>query len=79
METELWERVYESMTCHVSEEHRIPGVEDAFADNGSCVRGCFFTVKKQVLQNFHRKYAKTSCIFPIVLLEYSLALGKKEC
>lgn len=38
METELWERVYEAMTCHVSEEYRIPGVEDAFADNGICMQ-----------------------------------------
>ena len=34
----LWEKVYESLTCHVSESSRIPGVEDAFADNAYCMQ-----------------------------------------
>ena len=38
MKTELWEQVYESMTCHVLEEYRIPGVEDAFGDNTFCMK-----------------------------------------
>lgn len=38
MEIELWEQVYEAMTCHVSKEYCMPGVEDAFADNAFCMQ-----------------------------------------
>ena len=38
MQAELWEQVYESMTCHVIEEYRMPGVEDAFADDAFCMQ-----------------------------------------
>ncbi len=38
MATELWEQVYESMACHISEEFRMPGVEDAFAEDGFCMQ-----------------------------------------
>ena len=31
MKKELWELVYETLTCHVLEPWRIPGVMDAFA------------------------------------------------
>ena len=37
MATELWEQVYESMVCHVAEEYRLPGVEDAFANDAFCM------------------------------------------
>lgn len=33
MKTELWEQVYESLTCQVSEPWRMPGVVDAFAND----------------------------------------------
>ena len=38
MATELWEQIYESMTCHVSENYRMPGVEDAFAYGSFCMQ-----------------------------------------
>ena len=38
MKMEFWEQVYESMTCHVLEEFRVEGVEDAFADNSFCMQ-----------------------------------------
>lgn len=38
MATKIWEQVYESMTCYVLEEYRIPGVKDAFADNAFCMQ-----------------------------------------
>lgn len=38
METELWEQVYESLTCHVLERWRMPGVMDAFADGAYCMQ-----------------------------------------
>ncbi len=34
---ELWERVYESLTCHVIKAARMSGVEDAFADDAYCM------------------------------------------
>lgn len=37
MKTELWEQVYESLTCHVLEPWRIPGVIDAFSDDAYCM------------------------------------------
>ena len=33
----LWEQIYESMTCHVSEEYRMPGVTNAFSENVFCM------------------------------------------
>jgi len=36
--TELWEKVYESMTCHVQESFRFPGVENAFAEDAYCMQ-----------------------------------------
>ena len=33
MKTELWEQVYETMTCHVQERSRMPGIENAFAED----------------------------------------------
>ena len=33
----LWENVYESMTCHVQEPFRFPGVEDAFEEDAFCI------------------------------------------
>ena len=38
MATALWEQVYESMTCHVLETHRMPGIEDAFSENAFCIQ-----------------------------------------
>jgi len=38
MEMQLWEQVYESMTCHVEESARMPGVENAFADGSYCMQ-----------------------------------------
>lgn len=38
MEKKLWEQVYETMTCHVVESARMPGVEDAFADGAYCMQ-----------------------------------------
>ena len=38
MQTELWERVYESLTCHVLEPWRMPGVIDAFAEDAYCMK-----------------------------------------
>lgn len=38
MTAELWEQVYESMTCHVAQSHRMPGVEDAFANDAFCMQ-----------------------------------------
>ena len=38
MVKELWEQVYESMVSHVLEEYRVPGVEDAFADDAFCMQ-----------------------------------------
>ena len=35
---ELWEKVYESMTCHVQESFRFPGVENAFAEDAYCMQ-----------------------------------------
>lgn len=37
MTIELWEQVYESLTCHPSDSHRIPGVVNAFADDAYCM------------------------------------------
>ena len=37
MKTELWEQVYESLTCHVLEPWRMPGVTNAFADGTYCM------------------------------------------
>lgn len=38
MKKELWELVYETLTCHVLEPWRIPGVIDAFADDAYCMQ-----------------------------------------
>ena len=38
MKTELWEQVYESLTFHLSEPDRMPGVVDAFADDAYCMK-----------------------------------------
>lgn len=38
MDTELWEQVYENLTCHVLEPWRMPGVEDAFANGSYCMK-----------------------------------------
>lgn len=38
MAIELWEQVYESLTCHVLEEYRMIGVEDAFSENAFCMQ-----------------------------------------
>lgn len=38
MATALWEKVYESMTCHVSEKYRMPGVKNAFSENAFCMQ-----------------------------------------
>lgn len=37
IKTDLWEQVYESLTCHVLEPWRMPGVENAFADGAKCM------------------------------------------
>lgn len=37
MATELWEEIYESLTCHTSENTRISWVEDAFAEGAFCM------------------------------------------
>ena len=37
MYTELWEQVYESLTCHVADPWRMPGVINAFSDNSYCM------------------------------------------
>ena len=31
------EWAYETMTCHLKEDYRMPGVEDAFAEDGYCM------------------------------------------
>ena len=38
MKEELWEQVYTSLTCHISEPWRMPGVINAFADGAKCMR-----------------------------------------
>ena len=38
MKEELWEQVYTSLTCHISELWRMPGVINAFADGAKCMR-----------------------------------------
>ena len=38
MKTELWEQVYESLTCHVAEPWQMPGVINAFADDAYCMQ-----------------------------------------
>ena len=38
METELWGQVYASMADHVSEKYRMPGIENAFAENAFCIQ-----------------------------------------
>jgi len=37
MEKELWELVYETLTCHVAEAYRMQGVEDAFSHGSFCM------------------------------------------
>ena len=37
MREELWKQVYLSLTAHVLEPYRVPGVEDAFADSAYCM------------------------------------------
>ena len=38
MQAELWEQVYTSLTCHISEPWRMPGVINAFADGTKCMQ-----------------------------------------
>ena len=38
MKTELWEQVYETLTSHVLEPYRMPGVIDAFAGDAYCMQ-----------------------------------------
>jgi len=38
MEEKLWEQVYTSLTCHISASCRMPGVENAFADDAYCIQ-----------------------------------------
>ena len=37
MNLELWEQVYESLTCHIADPWRMPGVIDAFAGDAYCM------------------------------------------
>ena len=37
MEKEYWEQVYASLTCHVSDPWRVPGVVNAFAEGSYCM------------------------------------------
>ena len=37
MNVEIWEQVYEALTCHVAEPWQMPGVSNAFADDADCM------------------------------------------
>ena len=58
METELWERVYESMTCHVSEGYRMPGVEDEDADV-ECMIQCYMEIQRELCKRMFLYGQKT--------------------
>jgi len=58
METELWERVYESMTCHVSEGYRMPGVEDEAADV-ECMIQCYMEIQRELCKRMFLYGQKT--------------------
>ena len=37
MTKELWEQVYETLTCHVCKPWQMPGVIDAFSEDSYCM------------------------------------------
>ena len=37
MSAELWEKIYESLTCHILEPWRMPGVINAFSEDSYCM------------------------------------------